>query len=66
MVGVGEAAALPLVLALGFATVLLVRSRAVRWWEAVVVGLFGFYLALTPAVFMVTDLVQWITARFTT
>lgn len=60
-----EGTALPLVVVFGVITVMLVRSNNVRWWEATVTVLFGVYLALTPAVFMITDLVQWIIARFT-
>ncbi|MDF9815207.1 MULTISPECIES: hypothetical protein [unclassified Streptomyces] len=59
-----EQAALPLVVVLGIITVLMVRSREVSWWQATLIGLFGFYLALTPAVFMISELVTWIIARF--
>jgi hypothetical protein len=56
---------LPLVVVFGIITVLLVRSREVSWWAALLIFLFGVYIALTPAVFMVTNLVQWVVTRFT-
>ncbi|WP_181764187.1 hypothetical protein [Streptomyces albidus (ex Kaewkla and Franco 2022)] len=55
---------LPLVLVFGIITVILVRSREVSWWAAIFIFLFGVYTALTPAVFMVTNLVQWLASRF--
>ena len=54
---------LPLFFAFGIATVILLKSREVRWWAALFIFLFGVYTALTPAVFMVTNLVQWIFGR---
>ncbi|MGW3663960.1 hypothetical protein [Streptomyces sp. NPDC005141] len=48
----------------GVITVLLVRSREVPWWVAVLIGLFGFYLAQTPAYFMISEFVAWVFARF--
>ncbi|WP_329546775.1 hypothetical protein OG548_23335 [Streptomyces sp. NBC_01356] len=59
-----EAEALPFVFFFGVITVLLVRSREVPWWVAVLVGLFGFYLGQTPAFFMISELVTWIVTRF--
>ncbi|WP_445515573.1 hypothetical protein [Streptomyces sp. NEAU-174] len=60
-----EQTALPLALLFGLATVLLVRSRAVRWWEAVLIGLFGMYLGQTPVIFTADGLVNWLLSGFT-
>ncbi|MFE3217662.1 hypothetical protein [Streptomyces antimycoticus] len=59
-----EAAALPLALLFGLATVLLVRSREVRWWEALLIGLFGMYLGQTPVIFTADGLVNWLLSGF--
>ncbi|MEU4999723.1 hypothetical protein [Streptomyces sp. NPDC021622] len=59
-----EEQALPMVLFFGLVTVLLVRSREVPWWVAVLIGLFGLYLGQTPAVFMISELVNWVFSRF--
>lgn len=48
----------------GIITVLLVRCRDVRAWEAVCVGLFGVYLGQTPVVFTVHGLVTWAISGF--
>ncbi|MFJ3758587.1 hypothetical protein [Streptomyces sp. NPDC090080] len=48
----------------GIITVLLVRSRDVRPWEAVCVGLFGLYLGQTPAGLTVHELVTWFVSGF--
>ncbi|WP_165985450.1 hypothetical protein [Streptomyces sp. YIM 98790] len=53
-------AVMPLVVVLGIITVLLVRSRDVRAWEAVLIGLFGFYLAMTPMGWAVVATVNWL------
>ncbi|MDG9704830.1 hypothetical protein [Streptomyces sp. DH37] len=55
---------MPLVVIFGLVTVLLVRSRDVRPWEAVVVALFGFYLALTPVGWAVLGAVEWLLGGF--
>ncbi|WP_433857966.1 hypothetical protein [Streptomyces kronopolitis] len=55
-----ESAALPLLLVFGLATVLLIRSREVRWWEAVLIALFGMYLGQTPFIFAANGLVHWL------
>ena len=55
---------IPLVVVLGLVTVLLVRSRDMRAWEAVVVALFGFYLALTPVRGTVLAVVDWLSGGF--
>lgn len=60
-----EAAALPLVVFFGVVTVLLVRSREVNWWVAVLIFLFGLYVGQTPAVFMISEFVNWIFGRLT-
>lgn len=61
-----EAAALPLMLVFGLGSIILVRSREVVWWQAGLIFLFGVYAALTPLVFTVTGLVEWLLERFTT
>ncbi|MFJ9892180.1 hypothetical protein ACIQPR_02500 [Streptomyces sp. NPDC091280] len=48
----------------GTITVLLVRSRNVRAWEAVCVGLFGVYLGQTPVVYTIHGLVLWMISGF--
>lgn len=60
-----EAVALPLVVLFGAVTVLLVRSREVRWWIAGLIFLFGFYVGQTPAFFMISEFVNWVFTRFT-
>ncbi|MET7618363.1 hypothetical protein [Streptomyces sp. NPDC005408] len=60
-----EEAAIPFALVFGIITVLLVRSRDVKAWEAVMVGLFGLYLGQTPVIFTVDSLVTWILSGFT-
>ncbi|WNI31376.1 hypothetical protein [Streptomyces sp. ITFR-6] len=60
-----EDSALPLMLVFALASVLLVRSREVAWWHALLIFLFGIYTALTPIVFTVTGLVNWLLQRFT-
>lgn len=52
--------ALPLVVVFGIITVLLVRARDVRVWEAVCIGLFGVYLGQTPVIFTINGLVTWL------
>ncbi|MGP3922293.1 hypothetical protein [Streptomyces sp. 8N616] len=58
-------AAMPLVVVFGIITVLLVRSRDVKAWEAVLIGLFGFYTALTPIGWAVVGVVNWVLSGFT-
>ncbi|MEU6198432.1 hypothetical protein [Streptomyces sp. NPDC047061] len=48
----------------GIITVLLVRSRDVRPWEAVCVGLFGLYVGQTPVGLTVHELVTWAISGF--
>ncbi|MBP2404009.1 hypothetical protein [Streptomyces syringium] len=59
-----ENAAFPLVLVFGIITVLLVRSRDVRWWQAVLVALFGVYIGQTPVLFTIHGLVAWFLSLF--
>ncbi|MFK4224169.1 hypothetical protein [Streptomyces sp. NPDC019890] len=60
-----EEAAIPFALVFGIISVLLVRSRDVKTWEAVMIGLFGLYLGQTPVIFTVDGLVTWIFSGFT-
>jgi hypothetical protein len=62
---VSKEATFPLVVVFGIITVLLVRSRDVKAWEAVIVGLFGFYLGQTPVLYTVDGLVTWLITGFT-
>lgn len=57
-------AAMPLVAVLGIVTLLLIRSRDVRIWEATVIGLFGFYLAMTPIGWTITGVTEWLLGSF--
>ncbi|GAB2599449.1 hypothetical protein GCM10027168_35590 [Streptomyces capparidis] len=49
----------PLVFVLGLVTVMLVRSRDVRAWQAIVIGLFGFNVAMSPIGWAVLKTVEW-------
>ncbi|MFI6286463.1 hypothetical protein ACIBCM_17175 [Streptomyces sp. NPDC051018] len=60
-----EQAAIPFALIFGIITVLLVRSRDVRAWEAVAIALFGIYLGQTPVIFTVDSIVTWAFSGFT-
>jgi hypothetical protein len=51
--------AIPLVVVFGIVSVLLVRGRDVRAWEAVVLVLFGYYLATSPVSGSVSATVDW-------
>jgi hypothetical protein len=55
---------IPLVVMFGLASALLVRGRDVRIWEAVVIALFGYYLAASPVSDSVASTVQWILRGF--
>lgn len=59
-----EAAALPLVMVFGIITILLVRARDVRTWEAICIGLFGLYIGQTPVLFTIDGLVTWVFTGF--
>ncbi|MFD3931486.1 hypothetical protein [Streptomyces sp. NPDC058614] len=61
--GMAEEAALPLAFVFGLATVLLVKSRDVVWWMAVLIFLFGFYVSQTAAFFTVAEFVNWVLTR---
>ncbi|AWW37891.1 hypothetical protein [Streptomyces cadmiisoli] len=61
---ISEGAVFMFAVVFGIITVLLVRSRNVRAWEAVCVGLFGLYLGQTPVLFTVHGLVTWIISGF--
>ncbi|WP_432141332.1 hypothetical protein [Streptomyces sp. bgisy084] len=54
-----EQSAVLLALVFGIITVLLVRSRDVKWWEAALIALFGMYVGQTPLVFAADGLVHW-------
>lgn len=51
--------AIPLVVVFGLVSVLLVRGRDVRVWEAVVLVLFGYYLATSPVSGSISATVNW-------
>ncbi|MFE2976629.1 hypothetical protein [Streptomyces sp. NPDC059258] len=61
---IDELAALPIVFVFGIVTFLIVRSREVNWWIALPIFLFGFYVAQTPAVFMIGEFMNWVLALF--
>ncbi|MFP1628943.1 hypothetical protein ACLB9X_28070 [Streptomyces sp. 5K101] len=61
---VSEGVAFTFSVIFGIITVLLVRSRDVRAWEAVCVGLFGVCLGQTPVVFTVHGFVTWVISGF--
>ncbi|WP_330317498.1 hypothetical protein [Streptomyces platensis] len=54
-----EQSAVLLAVVFGVVTVLLVRSRDVKWWEAALIALFGMYVGQTPLVFAADGLVHW-------
>lgn len=55
---------IPLVVVFGLVSVLLVRGRDVRLWEAVVLGLFGYYLAASPVGGSISTAVDWLLGGF--
>ena len=61
---ISEGTAFTFAVIFGIITVLLVRSRDVRAWEAVCVGLFGVYLGQTPVGLTVHELVTWLINGF--
>ncbi|WP_089107519.1 hypothetical protein [Streptomyces hyaluromycini] len=61
---IGEGTAYGFAVIFGIITVLLVRSRDVRPWEAVCVGLFGLYVGQTPVGLTVHELVTWFISGF--
>ncbi|MCC2275749.1 hypothetical protein LKL35_10000 [Streptomyces sp. ET3-23] len=60
-----EQAALPIAVVFGVMTVLLVRSRDVKAWEAVIIGLFGMYVGQTAAFLLLNQIVVYILSGFT-
>ncbi|MEV4924607.1 hypothetical protein [Streptomyces roseoverticillatus] len=62
---VSEGSALFLALIFGGITVMLVRSRDVRWWQAVLIAVFGVYIGQTPVIFTVNGLLNWFLSGFT-
>lgn len=55
---------MPLAVLFGIVTVMLVRGRDVRFWEACCVYLFGFYTALTPIGWAVIGVINWLLGGF--
>ncbi|MCN9239477.1 hypothetical protein NGF19_01540 [Streptomyces sp. RY43-2] len=60
---INEGTAFTFAVIFGIITVLL-RSRDVRAWDAVCVGLFGIYLGQTPVFLTVHELVTWLINGF--
>jgi hypothetical protein len=56
--------AIPLVVVFGLVSVLLVRGRDVRIWEALVLVLFGYYLATSPIGGSISATVDWAIRSF--
>ncbi|MFJ2232533.1 hypothetical protein [Streptomyces sp. NPDC087859] len=61
---INAGAAVSLVLLFGIITVLLVRSRDVRAWEAICIALFGMYLGQTPVSLTVNGFMTWLLSGF--
>ncbi|MCX4667998.1 hypothetical protein OG453_15175 [Streptomyces sp. NBC_01381] len=61
---IGEGTAFTFSVIFGIIAVLLVRSRDVRAWEAVCIGLCGVYLGQTPVIFTIHGLVTWLINGF--
>lgn len=55
---------IPLVAVFGLVTVLLVRGRELPLWQAVVVGLFGYYLAESSVSGSISATVDWLLRGF--
>ncbi|MBM9436058.1 hypothetical protein [Actinacidiphila bryophytorum] len=55
---------IPLVAVFGLVSFLLVRGRDVRAWEAVVLALFGYYLAASPVSGDISASVDWLLHGF--
>ncbi|GAA5035776.1 hypothetical protein [Streptomyces siamensis] len=62
---ISSGTAVSLVVVFGIITVLLVRSRDVRTWEAICIALFGMYLGQTPVSLTVNGFVTWVLSGFT-
>ncbi|WP_406480148.1 hypothetical protein [Streptomyces sp. NBC_01615] len=56
--------AVSLVVFFGIITILLVRSRDVRVWEAICIALFGMYLGQTPVSLTINGLLTWVLSGF--
>jgi hypothetical protein len=61
---ISSGTAVSLVVLLGIITVLLVRSRNVRAWEAICIALFGMYLGQTPVSLTINGLLTWVLSGF--
>ncbi|WP_037601629.1 hypothetical protein [Streptacidiphilus rugosus] len=57
--------AMPLVAFLAVVVFLLIRSGELRTWQAVLLTVFGFYLARTPLGNVLAYTVQWLVTGFT-
>jgi hypothetical protein len=57
-------AAVSLGVLFGIITVLLVRARDVRAWEATCITLFGLYLGQTPVSATIDGFMTWLTSGF--
>ncbi|MFJ8024809.1 hypothetical protein [Streptomyces sp. NPDC096311] len=56
--------AVSLVVVFGIVTLLLIRSRDVRAWEAICIALFGMYLGQTPVSLTINGLLTWVLSGF--
>jgi hypothetical protein len=61
---ISSGTAVSLVVLLGIITVLLVRSRNVRAWEAICIALFGMYLGQTPVSLTINGFLTWVLSGF--
>ncbi|KAF5994033.1 MULTISPECIES: hypothetical protein [Streptomyces] len=61
---ISSGTAVSLVVLLGIITVLLVRSRNVRAWEAFCIALFGMYLGQTPVSLTINGFLTWVLTGF--
>jgi Mlc titration factor MtfA (ptsG expression regulator) len=61
--GMTEEAALPLAFVFALAMVLLIRSREVVGWAAVLIFLCGFFVSQTAAFDVIYQLVDWVISR---
>ncbi|MFE4815242.1 hypothetical protein ACFRFU_02180 [Streptomyces sp. NPDC056704] len=61
---ISSGTAVSLVVLLGIITVLLVRSRNVRAWEAICIALFGMYLGQTPVSLTINGFLTWLLSGF--
>jgi intracellular septation protein A len=57
-------AALPLVFVFGVLTLMLHRSREIRAFHLLVIGLFGFFLAETGVAGLIRSVISWLIAGF--